>query len=109
SREGFTNALAHVERATGEHPAVTLVSVPREKDLAGFRAVAATLTGRVVFVELERVHLDYPERDEWTGEWATADSLPALLRSAPTVLAIGTASFTSEVLRHCGVDTDHVF
>lgn len=109
SREGFANALAHVERETGAPLALTLVSVPRTKDLAGFRALAAGLTGRVVFVRLERVHLDYPERDEWPGEWATADELPALLRSAPTVLAIGTASFSAEVLRHCGVDTDRVF
>ncbi len=109
SREGFQNALAHVERITGAAPALTLVSVPREKDLAGFRAVAAGLSGRVVFVALERVHLHYPERDEWPGEWATAAELPALLRSATTVLAIGTASFSAEVLRHCGVDTDRVF
>ncbi|MDX2025853.1 hypothetical protein, partial [Microcella sp.] len=109
SRDGFENALAHVERVTGASPALTLVSVPREKDLAGFRAVAAGLSGRVVFVALERVHLHYPERDEWPGEWATAHELPALLRSAPTVLAIGTASFSAEVLRHCGVDTDRVF
>lgn len=109
SREGFENALAHVERVTGAAPALTLVSVPREKDLAGFVAVAASLPGRVVFVALVRVHLHYPERDEWPGEWATAAELPALLRSAPTVLAIGTASFSAEVLRHCGVDTDRVF
>ncbi|MEN9619841.1 MAG: hypothetical protein RL499_34 [Actinomycetota bacterium] len=109
SREGFENALAHVERVTGAAPALTLVSVPREKDLEGFRSVAAALDGRVVFVALERVHLHYPERKEWPGEWATADELPALLRSAPTVLAIGTASFSAEVLRHCGVDTDRVF
>ena len=109
SRDGFENALAHVGRETGAPPELTLVSVPREKDLDGFRTVAATLAGRVVFVSLERVHLHYPERDEWPGEWATADQLPALLRSAPTVLAIGTASFSSEVLRYCGVDTDRVF
>lgn len=109
SREGFANALRHVERETGAEPALTLVSVPRTKDLPGFRALAAELNGRVVFVALERVHLDYPERDEWPGEWATATELPALLRSAPTVLAIGTASFSSEVLRHCGVDTARVF
>jgi dihydrofolate synthase/folylpolyglutamate synthase len=109
SREGFANALRHVERETGAEPALSLVSVPRTKDLTGFRALAAELTGRVVFVALERVHLDYPERDEWPGEWAAADDLPVLLRSAPTVLAIGTASFSSEVLRHCGVDTDRVF
>ena len=109
SRDGLENALAHVERATGAPPALTLVSVPRTKDLPGFRAVAAGLAGRVIFVALERVHLDYPERSEWPGEWATAVELPALLRSAPTVLAIGTASFSSEVLRHCGVDTDRVF
>ena len=109
SREGFANALRHVERETGAEPALTLVSVPRTKDLPGFRALAAELTGRVVFVALERVHLDYPERSEWPGEWATATELPALLRSAPTLLAIGTASFSSEVLRHCGVDTDRVF
>jgi dihydrofolate synthase/folylpolyglutamate synthase len=109
SRDGFENALAHVERVAGVAPALTLVSVPREKDLSGFVAVAASLPGRVVFVALERVHLHYPERDEWPGEWATAAELPALLRSAPTVLAIGTASFSAEVLRHCGVDTDRVF
>jgi dihydrofolate synthase/folylpolyglutamate synthase len=109
SRDGFENALAHVERVTGAPPDLTLVSVPREKDLAGFQAVAAGLAGRVVFVALERVHLHYPERSEWTGEWATAAELPALLRSAATVLAIGTASFSSEVLRHCGVDTDRIF
>jgi dihydrofolate synthase / folylpolyglutamate synthase len=109
SRDGFENALAHVERVTGSSPALTLVSVPREKDLAGFRGVAAGLSGRVVFVALERVHLHYPERDEWPGEWATTAELPALLRSAPTVLAIGTASFSAEVLRHCGVNTDRVF
>ena len=114
SRDGFENALRHVERETGAPPALTLVSVPRAKDLAGFRAVAAELTaadppGRVVFVALEREHLHYPERDEWPGEWATAVELPALLSAAPVVLAIGTASFSSEVLRHCGVDTDRVF
>ena len=109
SRDGFENALAHVERVTGSPPALTLVSVPREKDLAGFRAVAAGLEGRVVFVALERVHLHYPERAEWPGEWATAAELPALLRAAPVVLAIGTASFSAEVLRHCGVNTDRVF
>ncbi len=109
SRDGFENALAHVERVTGAPPALTLVSVPREKDLAGFQAVAAGLTDRVVFVALERVHLHYPERSEWAGEWAGAAELPALLRSASTVLAIGTASFSSEVLRHCGVDTDRIF
>ena len=109
SRDGFAHALAYVERVTGVAPALTLVSVPRTKDLAGFREVAATLTGRVVFVALERVHLHYPERSEWPGEWATADELPALLRSAPTVLAIGTASFSSHVLHLCGVDTDRIF
>lgn len=109
SREGFVNALDHVARVTGAPPKLTLISVPRTKDLAGFRAVAAELTGRVVFVALERVHLHYPERAEWLGEWATVAELPALLRSAPVVLAIGTASFSAEVLRHCGVDTDHVF
>ncbi|MFN4001187.1 hypothetical protein [Microcella sp.] len=109
SRDGFENALAHVERETGAPPPLTLVSVPSEKDLAGFRAVAAGLAGRVVFVALERVHLHYPERDEWPGEWATAAALPALLRSAPVVLALGTASFSSEVLRLCGVDTDRIF
>ena len=109
SREGFSNALRHVERATGGPPDLTLVSMPRTKDLAGFRALAAELRGRVVFVELDRVHLHYPERDEWPGEWATLAELPALLRAAPTVLAIGTASFSAEVLRHCGVDTDRVF
>jgi len=109
SREGFVNALEHVARVTGAAPTLTLVSVPRTKDLAGFREVAAELSGRVVFVTLDRVHLHYPDRNEWPGEWATAVELPALLRSAPVVLAIGTASFSSEVLRHCGVDTDHVF
>lgn len=114
SRDGFENALAHVERETGAPPMLTLVSVPREKDLAGFRAVAAGLAagrppGRVVFVALEREHLHYPEREEWPGAWATATELPALMRSAPVVLAIGTASFSSEVLRHCGVDTDRIF
>jgi dihydrofolate synthase/folylpolyglutamate synthase len=109
SREGFANAMAHVERVTGAPPALTLVSVPRTKDLEGFRTLAATLTSRVVFVGLDRVHLRYPERDEWPGEWATAAELPTLLRSAPTVLAIGTASFSSEVLRHCGVDADRIF
>lgn len=114
SRDGFENALAHVERETAAPPALTLVSVPREKDLDGFRAVAAGLAaaaphGRVVFVAIERVHLHYPERDEWPGEWATAAELPELLRSAPVVLAIGTASFSSEVLRLCGVDTDRIF
>lgn len=109
SRDGVENALAHVERETGAPPALTLVSVPRQKDLDGFRAVASTLSGRVVFVAIERVHLHYPQRDEWPGEWATAAELPALLRSAPVVLAIGTASFSAEVLRHCGVDTDRVF
>lgn len=109
SRDGFENALAHVERETGSLPALTLVSVPREKDLDGFRAVASTLTARVVFVALDRVHLHYPDRHEWPGEWATEVELPALLRSAPIVLAIGTASFSAEVLRHCGVDTDRIF
>ena len=109
SREGFANALRHVERETGAEPALTLVSVPRTKDLPGFRDLAGELSGRVVFVALDRVHLDYPERDEWPGEWATAGDLPTLLRSAPTVLAIGTASFSSEVLRQCGVDTDRIF
>lgn len=114
SRDGFENALAHVARETGAPPALTLVSVPREKDLAGFRDVAAAISGaqppgRVVFVALERVHLHYPERDEWPGEWATAAELPVLLRAAPVVLAIGTASFSSEVLRLCGVDTDRIF
>ena len=109
SRDGFANALRHVERETGAPPALTLISVPREKDLVGFRAIAADLSGRVLFVALERVHLQYPERSEWPGEWATAAELPALLRSAPTVLAIGTASFSSEVLRHCGVNTDRIF
>jgi dihydrofolate synthase/folylpolyglutamate synthase len=109
SRDGFENALTHVARETGAPPVLTLVSVPREKDLAGFRAVAAGLVGRVIFVSLERVHLHYPERDEWPGEWATVADLPALLRSAGTVLAIGTASFSAEVLRHLGVDTDRIF
>jgi len=109
SREGFLNALEHVVRVTGSPPTLILVSVPRTKDLQGFRTVAAALSGRVVFVALERVHLHYPERTEWPGEWATAADLPALMRSAPVVLAIGTASFSSEVLRHCGVDTDRVF
>jgi dihydrofolate synthase/folylpolyglutamate synthase len=109
SREGFVNALEHVARVTGAPPTLTLVSVPRTKDLEGFRDVAAALSARVVFVTLERVHLHYPERTEWPGEWATEADLPALLRSAPVVLAIGTASFSSEVLRHCGVDTDRVF
>lgn len=109
SRDGFENALAHVVRETGAPPALTLVSVPREKDLAGFRAVASGLAGRVVFVSLDRVHLHYPERDEWPGEWAMAADLPALLRAAPTVLAIGTASFSAEVLQHCSVDTDRIF
>jgi len=108
SRDGFENALAHVARETGAPPPLTLVSVPRTKDLDGFRAVAAGLSGRVVFVALERVHLHYPERSEWPGEWATAAELPGLLRAAPVVLAIGTASFSAEVLRHCGVDTDRV-
>ena len=108
SRDGFENALAHVERETGAPPPLTLVSVPRTKDLTGFRAVAARLPGRVVFVALERVHLHYPERSEWHGEWATAADLTALLRAAPVVLAIGTASFSAEVLRQLGVDTDRV-
>ncbi len=108
SRDGFENALAHVERETGAPPSLTLVSVPRTKDLTGFRAVAARLPGRVVFVALERVHLHYPERSEWHGEWATAADLTALLRAAPVVLAIGTASFSAEVLRQLGVDTDRV-
>ena len=106
---GFANAIAHVERVTGAQPTLTLVSVPRTKDLQGFRTVAATLKGRVVFVALDRVHLTYPERDEWPGEWATAADLPTLLRSAPIVLAIGTASFSAEVLRHCGTNTDRIF
>lgn len=109
SREGFINALQHVARVTGAPPTLTLVSVPRTKDLEGFRDVATALPGRVVFVVLERVHLHYPERTEWPGEWATEADLPALLHSAPVVLAIGTASFSSEVLRRCGVDTDRVF
>lgn len=109
SRDGFANALRHVERETGRPPALTLISVPRTKDLEGFRVLAAELRGRAVFVQLEREHLHYPARDEWPGEWATTAELPALLRSAPTVLAIGTASFSAEVLRHCGVDTDRVF
>ncbi|UYN84306.1 MAG: hypothetical protein KIT89_03650 [Microcella sp.] len=109
SREGFANALRHVERETGGAPALTLVSVPSTKDLAGFRALADELTTPVVFVRLDREHLHYPTRDEWPGDWATAAELPALLRSAPTVLAIGTASFSADVLRHCGVDTDRVF
>jgi dihydrofolate synthase/folylpolyglutamate synthase len=108
SRDGFENALAHVERETGAPPPLTLVSVPRTKDLAGFREVAAGLRGRVLFIALERVHLHYPERSEWPGEWAAAAELPTLLRSAPVVLAVGTASFSAEVLRQLGVDTERV-
>ncbi|MGV3732632.1 MAG: hypothetical protein ACO1N6_04425 [Microcella sp.] len=108
SRDGFENALAHVERETGAPPPLTLVSVPRTKDLAGFQEVAGRLRGRVVFVALERVHLHYPEPSEWHGAWATAAELPSLLRAAPVVLAIGTASFSAEVLRQLGVDTDRV-
>lgn len=109
TRDGLENALNHVQRDTGAPPPLTLVSVPRSKDLAGFRAVAAAQPGRVVFVALDRVHLDYPEPHEWPGEWATSDELPDLLTAAPVVLAVGTVSFSAEVLRHCGVDADRIF
>jgi dihydrofolate synthase/folylpolyglutamate synthase len=107
SRDGLVSALAFAAEALDGPPPQILVSLPREKDLGGFIEELRDVAARRVFVGLT-THLQYPDRDEWPWEWADVRDLPALLASGDT-LAIGTVSFSAEVLRVLGVNADVLF
>jgi dihydrofolate synthase / folylpolyglutamate synthase len=107
SRDGLVSALLFAELTFERKPEQVLVSLPRDKDLVGFIAELKDVDVRRVFVDLD-TQLKYPDRSEWPWDWVDVADLPALLGSGDT-LAIGTVSFSAEVLRVLEVDTDVLF
>lgn len=107
SRDGLRNALEGARAAFGHDPRAVLVSVGSEKDLAGFVTELAPLNDRAVFVDIPGIYLTYPARSEWPYRWVDASELANLLEG--DVLAVGTVSFTSHVLRMLGVDAARLF
>jgi dihydrofolate synthase/folylpolyglutamate synthase len=107
SRDGLASALRFSEQQFGRVPDTVLVSLPRDKDLAGFIDVLSDVAARRIFVGLD-THLPYPRPDEWPWEWVESADVPALLAAGDT-LAVGTVSFSAEVLRVLGVSADVLF
>ncbi len=107
SRAGLRGALDAARSAFGAEPDAVLVSVGSEKDLVGFVAELAPLRDRAVFVDIPGIYLTYPARSDWPYRWVEAAALPELLTG--DVLAVGTVSFTSHVLRMLGVDAERLF
>lgn len=107
SRAGLANALAFADAVFDAEPDAVLVSVGSEKDLAGFVDELAPLGDRSVFIDIPGIYLSYPPRSAWPYAWADAAELPTLLHG--DVLAVGTVSFTSHVLRMLGVEGARLF
>jgi dihydrofolate synthase/folylpolyglutamate synthase len=107
SRDALVTALVFSSRVFGGPPARILVSLPRDKDFAGFVAELQNVAVRKVFVGLGETHLHYPDRAEWPWEWAEIGDLSDVLSG--DVLAVGTVSFSAEVLRRLAVDSEVLF
>jgi dihydrofolate synthase / folylpolyglutamate synthase len=107
SRAGLASALQFSMQVFGAEPQQVLVSIPRDKDLAGFIAELGDVDTRRIFIALD-THLRYPEPADWPWEWEELADLPALL-SAGDTLAVGTVSFSAEVLDALGVRADVLF
>ncbi len=107
SRDGLVSGLLFSVKTFDRVPDQVLVCLPREKDLDGFIAELRDVETRKVFIGLH-THLHLPDPGEWPWEWIDVDDLPGLLGSGDT-LAVGTVSFSAEVLRVLGVNTDVLF
>ena len=107
SREGLVSALRFSSETFGKPPDRILVSLPRDKDFEGFVTELRSVAVPRIFVGLT-THLRYPERADWPWEWVDASALPAVL-SAGDTLAVGTVSFSAEVLRVLDVNADVLF
>lgn len=108
SRAGLTTAMAFARRTFGHDPARILVSLPSTKDIAGFVSVLHGTTSERVFVSLEREHLPYPVSGQWPWHRLDEKDMDRTVLSG-NVLAAGTVSFISSLMRRVGVDGERLF
>jgi hypothetical protein len=84
------------------------VSLPSTKDIAGFVSVLHGTTSERVFVSLEREHLPYPVSGQWPWHRLDEKDMDRTVLSG-NVLAAGTVSFISSLMRRVGVDGERLF
>ncbi|WP_167140534.1 hypothetical protein [Diaminobutyricimonas sp. TR449] len=108
SREGLSSAYAYAIKRFGQVPDRVIVSIPADKDYAGFIEELRAVESEVVFVNLPRTHLKYPLKETWPYNWSEASDLEELLQNR-NVLAVGTATFSALVLHTIGVDSSRIF
>ena len=108
SRAGLTTAMAFARRTFGQDPARILVSLPVTKDIAGFVTALQRTTSERVFVNLEHEHLPYPASGQWPWRWLDERDMDGAVLSG-NVLAAGTVSFISSLMRRVGVDGERLF
>lgn len=109
NRDGLRTALDFASDAFGRPPQLILVSIPADKDYAGFITELGNHESRTVFVQMVNSHLTFPDRGTWPREWATSGMIPHLLGEAEKILAVGTATFTAAILQALHVDTRKIF
>ncbi|MGH3599967.1 MAG: hypothetical protein ACRDQH_06775, partial [Pseudonocardiaceae bacterium] len=108
SRAGLTMAMAFAHRTFGHDPARILVSLPLTKDIAGFVIALQETTSECVFVNLDYEHLHYPAPGQWPWRWLDEKDMDGTILSGD-VLAAGTVSFISSLMRRVGVDGEQLF
>jgi dihydrofolate synthase / folylpolyglutamate synthase len=108
SRNGLAGALSYAHTRFGEPPDLVLVSLPVNKDFAGFVEELSSLGRPRYFVDMPGIHMPYPRREDWPWQWITIEGAPELLPGG-NVLAVGTALFSGAILSALGVNTDEVF
>jgi dihydrofolate synthase/folylpolyglutamate synthase len=106
--EGLSAALGFARARFGGEPDRIAVSLPRDKDLAGFGRVLGGDPERVVFVTMDATHLDYPDPPAWAARHATQREIPELVTGG-NVVAAGTALFTGAVLAALEVSVEVAF
>ncbi|MBH0775487.1 folylpolyglutamate synthase/dihydrofolate synthase family protein [Nocardia bovistercoris] len=108
SRDGLVAALEFATDRFGGLPDKIVVSVPAHKDFAGFVAELHGVGTARYFVRMRGSHLPYPDPGAWPWSWVEDDALPELMGTG-SVLVVGTATFTGQVLRTVGADVSTVF
>lgn len=108
SRAGLTMAMAFARQTFGDDPTRILVSLPRSKDISGFVTALRGVDRDRVFVNLEYEHLHYPAPSQWPWRWLEEKDLDGTILSG-NVLAAGTVSFISSLMRRVGVDGEQLF
>jgi dihydrofolate synthase/folylpolyglutamate synthase len=114
TRDGLAAALAAAEQLAGGPLDRVFVSVPADKDVAGFAAELADLARRAPGVEVTFVKLESAENLDWpkaeSGPWSVRgeDAIgPRMFQGR--CAAVGTALFTGAVLRALGLNAETVF